>query len=253
MRLAVYQGCSSARGHAPTTVQQRLLQCSRIHSNTKAQAQGGTAAAKNLEDVDWDNVDWDTYDWRDYVDDAPGPAFLHTQQALQWDAVCKHISAFASTSVGKKRCLDIEIARTRERATVRLPSRIHTNWHLRPFQPQRAGPTAVVGSVLIMDLYKVMQILQEETKAVSVLEVYLATSLDFGGISTDAAETALRRANKGGMLTGDLLLGVASLIQGAQGIQSSLRGARSTAQGSSYLSQIQVLVNPCAHNLSRGC
>lgn len=79
----------------------------------------------------------------------------------------------------------------------------------------------------------------------SVLEAYLATSLDFGGISTEAAETALRRAYKGGMLTGDLCQGVATLIHGAQGIQSTLRGARSTAQGSSYLEQIEVLVNPC--------
>lgn len=80
-----------------------------------------------------------------------------------------------------------------------------------------------------------------------VLEVYLATSLDFGGISTDAAETALRRANKGGMLTGDLCLGVATLIQGAQGIQSSLKTARSTAKGTGYQEQIEVLVNPYAH------
>lgn len=92
----------------------------------------------------------------------------------------------------------------------------------------------------------ILQTLQRETKAVSVLETQLATSLDFGGISTDAAETALRRANKGGILTGELCQGVATLILGAQGIQSTLRSARTTAQGTALLQQIEVLINPYA-------
>eukprot|EP00892_Ulva_mutabilis_P010253 jgi/Ulvmu1/75/UM001_0078.1 len=203
-RSASSQGCRSAQRYSRVALKQRLRQCSRAPAKRQTRVQASAAAKNKLDDVDWDKVDWDTYDWRDYVDDAPGPAFLHTQQALEWGTVCTHIAAFASTFVGKKRCQAMEIARTRDRALT----------------------------------------LRQETKAVSVLEVDLATSLDFGGISTDSAETALRRANKGGMLTGDLCLGVASLIYGAQGIQSTLRAARTTAQGSSYLEQIQCLVTP---------
>lgn len=77
-----------------------------------------SAEPVKLEEVDWDSVDWDTYDWRDYVDDAPGPAFKHTLQALEWEAVCKQIASFASTFVGKKQCQNIEIARTLDRALV---------------------------------------------------------------------------------------------------------------------------------------
>jgi hypothetical protein len=86
---------------------------------SKASHVSPRTAPKNINEVEWDNVDWNTFDWREYADEERGPAFLYALQALEWPVVCSHVASFASTSVGKKSCLNLEIARSEGRARVR--------------------------------------------------------------------------------------------------------------------------------------
>lgn len=46
------------------------------------------------------------------------------------------------------------------------------------------------------------------------LELEYSNMLDFGGISTDVTESALRRVDKGGMATAEQLRAVSSLLTG---------------------------------------
>jgi dsDNA-specific endonuclease/ATPase MutS2 len=90
-----------------------------------------------------------------------------------------------------------------------------------------------------------MQVLQQETRAVSLLELELNTQLEFGGIQTEAAETAIRRAKKGGLLTGEHALGIASLSEGVSNLQRLLRSARHAAKGTLMEAEIEALVAGC--------
>lgn len=112
------QACHSVLCHKRVARQWLVRDVARVPSARHIQGHADAAKSLKLEDVDWDNVDWETYDWRDYVDDVPGPAFKHTQDALEWETVCTQISSFASTYVGKKQCQSLEIARTLDRALV---------------------------------------------------------------------------------------------------------------------------------------
>jgi len=112
------QACHSVLCHKRVAQRWPVRDVAGVPSARQIKGQASSAKSVKLEDVDWDNVDWDTYDWRDYVDDVPGPAFQHTQQALEWETVCTHISSFASTYVGKKQCQNLEIARNLDRALV---------------------------------------------------------------------------------------------------------------------------------------
>lgn len=91
-----------------------------------------------------------------------------------------------------------------------------------------------------------MQELQVETQAVEVLETQLNTSLDFGGINTDGAATALRRAAKGGLLTGEQMLGVAGLLAGGDRLQRLLRTAYNTAADTLLQPALDILADRCA-------
>lgn len=51
-------------------------------------------------------------------------------------------------------------------------------------------------------------------RAIISLEFDYASILDFGGINTGDAEDAVRRADKGGMVTGPQLRGLVTLISG---------------------------------------
>ena len=84
-----------------------------------------------------------------------------------------------------------------------------------------------------------------ETKAAETLEMVLAVSLDFGGINTDSASTALRRAAKGGMLAADLLQGVYGVLVGAERLQRLMRGGRNAAQNTVNEAAIEKLSARC--------
>ena len=64
-------------------------------------------------------VDWNTYDWRDYVEEGRGPAYEATLSMLDWKSLCVDVASFASTSIGKSRAMDLDIADTQARAEVR--------------------------------------------------------------------------------------------------------------------------------------
>jgi hypothetical protein len=78
---------------------------------------------------------------------------------------------------------------------------------------------------------------------VEVLETQLNSSLDFGGINTDIAASALRRAAKGGMLSGDQALGVGGLLAGGERLQ---RTARNTVADTLLAPSVDILANRCA-------
>jgi DNA mismatch repair protein MutS2 len=50
-----------------------------------------------------DAAPWEQ-DW-----EAMGPAFKATLDLLEWPALCEHVASFASTSVGKRLCRDLEV------------------------------------------------------------------------------------------------------------------------------------------------
>lgn len=79
-----------------------------------------------------------------------------------------------------------------------------------------------------------------------MLEVELGTVLDFGGIRTEDAATALRRARKGALLNGSHALGVAGLVDGAANLQRLLGNARHACRGTEVHAQIAGLVEQYA-------
>jgi hypothetical protein len=64
-----------------------------------------------------------------------------------------------------------------------------------------------------------------ERSAVITLELDYSSTLDFGGINTGDAEGAIRRADKGGMVSGPQLRGLVTLINGGQRRLVPSRGA----------------------------
>ncbi|KAK9866014.1 hypothetical protein WJX84_002049 [Apatococcus fuscideae] len=142
--------------------------------------------------------------WDDAYDEGPGPAALATQGLLEWPLLCEHVARFASTTLGRQATLRLEV----------------------PVQEAAS------------------QKLLRETAAMDVLESQYAASLDFGGMSTDEAETALRRVRKGGMLTGRMLNGVASVLIGAASLRASITSAARSATDSGETSILRPLSGP---------
>ncbi|CAK0787588.1 hypothetical protein CVIRNUC_010810 [Coccomyxa viridis] len=70
-----------------------------------------------------------------------------------------------------------------------------------------------------------------------VLEAELAADLDFGGISTSQAADGVKRAQRGGMLTGAMLAAVASLLTGATRLQRAIISAAAASQEGGQISE----------------
>ncbi|KAK9818002.1 hypothetical protein WJX72_005611 [[Myrmecia] bisecta] len=68
-----------------------------------------------------------------------------------------------------------------------------------------------------------------ETQAVDALEAEYAVPLDFGGCQTEQTAEALKRASKGGMLTGPQALAVATMLVAAQRLQRAILSAAKQA------------------------
>lgn len=137
----------------------------------------------------------DYYAEDDLPDGSPvGPAFAATLNMLEWDKICASVSQFASTHIGKKRCQALQIP-----------------------------PTQAASEQLLA-----------ETGAAMTLEGDFAVSLDFGGISTEEADRAITRADKGGMVTGPQLRSVVFLIAGERWGSEQLQ--HSAFLGASYRS-----------------
>jgi dsDNA-specific endonuclease/ATPase MutS2 len=113
---------------------------------------------------------------------ALGPAAAATLKLIEWPRLCAHVAAHASTAVGKRRTLSM------------LP-------------PAATGSAAADAAA--------SRRLLAETRAALALELELASAVDFGGMSTNAAEAAIRRASKGGAATGVQLRALVGTLQGA--------------------------------------
>lgn len=134
--------------------------------------------------------------------EALGPAYEATLRMLEWPRLCRHISQFAQTSLGQKACNV-----------------------MRPLASQAACEAALT-----------------ETRAVDVLESEFAAELDFGGLQSDYAETALNRSAKGGMLSGQQLQAVASVLMGAAKLQRTIKAAAREADGGAIAAVIEPIV-----------
>lgn len=124
---------------------------------------------------------------------------------------------------------------TEKAAKGATPREGHHAWHPAIVLSPSRGATLTSSCIAL-------QILQSQTRAVSVLEVELGTVLDFGGIRTEDAATALRRARKGALLNGSHALGVAGLVDGAANLQRLLGNARHACRGTEVHAQIADLV-----------
>jgi DNA mismatch repair protein MutS2 len=45
----------------------------------------------------------------EWAEEAAGPAFQDTLRMLEWPRLCEHLSNHASTAVGKRICLQLEV------------------------------------------------------------------------------------------------------------------------------------------------
>lgn len=125
---------------------------------------------------------------------ALGSAYQSTLQVLEWSRLCRHLASFAQTTLGQRACLSL------------IP------------------PTDQAGSEALLS----------DTKAVQALEGEYAVEIEFGGIQTAQASDALRRASRGGMLSGQLLQAVASLIQGMSKLQKAIAVAARQAEATGH-------------------
>jgi hypothetical protein len=101
---------------------------------------------------------WDegSEDTQPFLEPHLGPSFLATLKMLEWQALCSQLADFANTHAGRQRCLNLTVP-----------------------------PTLAMSHTMI-----------EETRAVTLLEFEFSTTLDFGGIATQEAEAAIKRASK---------------------------------------------------------
>jgi len=114
--------------------------------------------------------------------DRLGPAAAATLELIEWPRLCAHIASHASTAVGRRRTLAL------------LP-------------PAATGSGAADSAA--------SRALLAETRAALALELDLSSAVDFGGMPTDGAEAAIRRASKGGAATGLQLRALVATLQGA--------------------------------------
>lgn len=56
-------------------------------------------------------------------------------------------------------------------------------------------------------------------RAITTLEYEFSTALDFGGIATSEAESAIKRASKAGLCSSGELVGAVSLFTGAENLK----------------------------------
>lgn len=83
---------SSGPPRAP--LKQRCAPCRTCVTSAAAASQNAVAASAQPWDQDWD---------------AMGPAFKATLGLLEWPAFCEHLADFASTSVGKRLCRQLDV------------------------------------------------------------------------------------------------------------------------------------------------
>eukprot|EP00210_Caulerpa_lentillifera_P007078 g6771.t1 len=102
-----------------------------------------------------------------------------TKRLLEWDELCVHVGRFAQTNTGKLTCRKLTIANSYTEA-----------------------------------IY-----LQNETKAVEVLEAKLKVEFKFGNVSTELMISALERCSKGGILTAEQLMSISGLISSTQDLK----------------------------------
>lgn len=143
--------------------------------------------------------------WKDVFedDDVMGPAFKATLVMLEWPRLCKHVSAFASTTIGR----------------------------------------AAVQALGIPATQLETEDLVAETAATIVMEGEYAAALDFGGINTSVAQVAIGRASRGGLLSGQQLVAVASLVHGGGKLRSSIAAVLKQAEGDARPEALQPLAD----------
>ncbi|GAX78758.1 hypothetical protein CEUSTIGMA_g6195.t1 [Chlamydomonas eustigma] len=114
--------------------------------------------------------------------DDVGPAASATMKMLEWNSLCEQVAEFASTHVGRRLCLALQV-------------------------PESISET---------------EALLHETRAMTMLEYDFSTTLDFGGIATTEAESAIKRAAKGGLCSTSELKGAVSLFLGAEALKKQI-------------------------------
>lgn len=134
-------------------------------------------------------------------DDSMGPAFKTTLEMLEWPRLCEHVSAFASTTIGRAAVQGLSIPTT---------------------QPETED-------------------LVTETAAMMLMESEYATALDFGGINTSEAAVSIRRASRGGLLSGQQLVAVVSVVQGGSKLRTAITAVVKQAQGDARPDALQPL------------
>ena len=126
--------------------------------------------------------------------DGVGPALATTLKVLEWDRLCGHVAMFAQTTLGQRACTT-----------------------LRPPGNQVSSERALAA-----------------TRAVMALTGEYAAELDFGGIQTAQASDALRRAARGGVLSGPALQSVCTLLQGTGKLQKAIEVAARQAEATGH-------------------
>ncbi|KAI8114536.1 hypothetical protein M9434_002658 [Picochlorum sp. BPE23] len=109
-----------------------------------------------------------------------------TMDVLEWFELCKYVSGFAQTSLGQRACLEDMTPPTTEQESLKKIN---------------------------------------ETQAVTLLQEEYLLDIDFGGIQTLESRECLQRVKRGGMLHGEGLLAIASLVRGAFRVQKKIREA----------------------------
>ena len=90
-RTLLLRGVGHASSERP---QYSILGAKAIHSSSKARLVNTSAAAV---------ADAET------CEAAAGPAFKDTLKMLEWRRLCEHLSKHASTALGKRMCLNLEV------------------------------------------------------------------------------------------------------------------------------------------------
>eukprot|EP00891_Asterochloris_glomerata_P006948 jgi/Astpho2/6948/e_gw1.00107.204.1_t len=168
--------------------------------------QVAAASAKISQTADFSAHSWD----EEPESSGLGPAARSTMQVLEWPLLCSYVARFASTTLG-----------SRAASTLHLPE-AQVRPHANPCSDEQ---------------------LVRDTAALVALESDYAVSLDFGGTSTQQASQALKRASRGGMLTGLQLASISSLLIGASRLKRAIQGAVRSAEDSGASATFEPLVD----------
>lgn len=126
--------------------------------------------------------------------------FRITQRLLGWEEICAHVSQFACTSLGKERLKHIDIPST----------------------------------------YDETHLLQSETKAAFSFLFVCFANINLGRVASDLVQTALFRANKGGLVDSTGLYSILRMLIVAQ-VQCSHASNSEPPQG--YFAQSSDMVS----------